>query len=107
MIPSEVNERDLWQALKPFYDLIGVTPNHVYTHPTVERVEDGTLRVRFSHVMEPGVEMQWPEGRTGDGEFDEKTYEVDIAVRFDASDPIRDIWPTSRPDSTPIDGGAA
>lgn len=102
MIPKTVTEEQLWTALKPFYDLIGTTPMHVFNNPTVERDDNMTLHVRFQHAVEPGVEMDWPTGQTGDGEFDQKTYEVDITATSD--DSVFKLWPRTVPESTRLDG---
>lgn len=104
MIPSTLTEEQLWTALKPFFDLLDVTPFHVYDNgPQVQRDEDGSLHVRFQHVVDPdGPPMDWPVGTTGDDKHAEKTYEVDIAVRHDQS--LDALWPDAKPASTLVGG---
>lgn len=101
-IPKTITERELWTAAKPLFDLLGTTPKHVYACPTIERDDDMSLHVRFAHVMDPTAEpMDWPEGVTGDDEFAEKTYEVDVlAVTAGDHHVVDEVWPDPTPAST-------
>lgn len=86
VLPDTVSETAFWTAAKPLFDLLGITPMHIYGGLAFSRDEgDNRVRVRYTGVLTDDAEEAqpatgWLRRTTGDGPYDEWAYDAEVTV---------------------------